>query len=604
MDPTSGARIADTSYGAYINSNALSSTTAYGLYVNVGTGAGTEYAAAFLNGNVGIGTATPTSLFELYGTGSADAIATITAPDATYDPIMKFRTGASPAVQFTLGVDNSDADKFKIFSGDGLGGGDEFVIDSNGVTTIANLNLGATNFDTDAGIVSWVDMPVTASAPVTTVESYSALIDGTSFLTIYAESDGAGALTTTASAVKSDVQLDATADGLATKVVAGACADGSFTRDTNGTLCIDSSNGRIYYRYGGAWHYTAQTAGFQIPNYETAPQNKLTKDAKNEQENALEFDASNYPEYLTARMQPGEFLVPYVDEYLEDGAVHGLYARFEDVKGKLLKDEQTQIAQLTLQTNANVNTLAELQVSVDDQLIVVGDTLNTLSAKDAELEAKLTAHDTYFASDLVRLDALDALTAEINLGLSAQASRTTVLESQLSTLTEQVSTLSEFFTTFDMGAFVSADTLGNVSLAGKLKAKILETGGLSIEVVDPLAPTIGTAEILPEPVDADSDGNDDYTGKSMTDADVVARDGKTVEVKTNAMIPMVKGSRIFTTFKDNPSGFSWIEKMKDSNNDFVGFRIHVSEKVMSKVKVDWLLIEQKEGSVPSIPSIP
>jgi hypothetical protein len=303
-------------------------------------------------------------------------------------------------------------------------------------------------------------------------------------------------------------------------------------------------------------------------------------------------------------MQPGEFLVPYVDEYLEDGAVHGLYARFEDVKGKLLKDEQTQIAQLTLQTNANVNTLAELQVSVDDQLIVVGDTLNTLSAKDAELEAKLTAHDTYFASDLVRLDALDALTAEINLGLSAQASRTTVLESQLSTLTEQVSTLSEFFTTFDMGAFVSADALGNVSLAGKLKAKILETGGLSIEVVDPLAPTIGTAEILPEPVDADSDGNDDYTGKSMTDADVVARDGKTVEVKTNAMIPMVKGSRIFTTFKDNPSGFSWIEKMKDSNNDFVGFRIHVSEKVMSKVKVDWLLIEQKEGNTSSVPSVP
>ncbi|MBP9728095.1 MAG: hypothetical protein KBD27_01825 [Candidatus Moranbacteria bacterium] len=145
-------------------------------------------------GAVGIGTTAPTTLFELYGTGSANAIATLTAPDATYDPIMKFRTGASPAVQFTLGVDNTDSDKFKIYSGDGLGGGDEFVIDSNGVTTIANLNLGATNFDTDAGAVSWVDMPVTASAPITTVESYSAMVDGTSFLTIYAESDGSGSI--------------------------------------------------------------------------------------------------------------------------------------------------------------------------------------------------------------------------------------------------------------------------------------------------------------------------------------------------------------------------------------------------------------------------
>ncbi len=145
-------------------------------------------------GNVGVGTAAPTSLFELYGTGAADAIGTITAPDATYDPLLKLRTGASPAIQFTLGVDNSDSDKFKIYSGDGLGSGDEFVIDSNGVTTIANLNLGATNFDSDAGIISWINMPVTASSPVDTIESYTALIDDTDLLTIYAESDGSGGI--------------------------------------------------------------------------------------------------------------------------------------------------------------------------------------------------------------------------------------------------------------------------------------------------------------------------------------------------------------------------------------------------------------------------
>jgi hypothetical protein len=149
-----------------------------------------------------------------------------------------------------------------------------------------------------------------------------------------------------------------------------------------------------------------------------------------------------------------------------------------------------------------------------------------------------------------------------------------------------------------MGSLVSADTEGNVSLAGKLKAKIVESEGLVIEVVDPLAPTIGTAEILPPAVDVDNDGNDDYTGQPMTDADVIARDGKFVKVMTKAMIPMIKGSRIFTTFKDNPSGFSWIEKVRDEDGDYVGFKIHLSQPITDKVKVDWLLIEQKETNLP------
>lgn len=271
------------------------------------------------------------------------------------------------------------------------------------------------------------------------------------------------------------------------------------------------------------------------------------------------------------------------------------------MKGKFFGAEQAQFGQLTLQTNANVNTLAELQVSVDDQLVVVGNSLNTLAAKDAAIDTKLAEHDTYFANDMARLDALDTLTANINLGLSAQATKTALLESQVTTLTDQVNTLTEFFTTFDMGSFIAADVDGNVSLAGKLKAKIVESEGLVIEVVDEEAPTIGTAEILPVATDADSDGNDDYSGKPMTDADVMARDGKFVEIHTNAMIPMVKGSRIFTTFKDNPSGYSWIEKVKDADGQFIGFRIHVSEKVVNKVKVDWLLIEQKDSFAPVAP---
>jgi hypothetical protein len=59
------------------------------------------------------------------------------------------------------------------------------------------------------------------------------------------------------------------------------------------------------------------------------------------------------------------------------------------------------------------------------------------------------------------------------------------------------------------------------------------------------------------------------------------------------MIPMVNGSRIFTTFKGDPNGFSWVEKLKDAKRDYVGFTIHLSEAITTPVKVDWLLVEQK-----------
>ena len=516
------------------------------------------------NNRLGIGTAVPSTLLEVYGS-AADVVSTITAADATFDPILKLRTGASPAIQFSLGVDNSDSDKFKIYSGDGLGSGDEFVIDSNGVTTIANLNLGATSFDTDAGIVSWIDMPVTSSATVGTVESYSAQIDGTSFLTIYSQSDGAGALTTTASAVKADVQLDATTDGLATKVSAGACSDTTFTRDTDGTLCIDSTNGRMYFRYGAAWHYVNQTAGFQIPNYETAPKSELTAEAKAARANALPFDSSAYPEYLTERMQPGDFLVPYVDEYLSDGALHGLYARFEDVKSLMFGEEQSQIAALALENSQNITSVSELQTAVEAELQTINGQIETLNAGNQTVQ-----------DDVSNIEA-----------------RTALLESQMTTLSEQVSVLSEFYTTFELGNFVSKDLDGNVDLlGGKLKASILETGGLAIEVVDEEAPTIGTAEILPAAVDLDNDGNDDVTGEPMADTAVAARDGQSVEIRTKAMIPMVNGSRIFTNFKGNPGGFSWVEKIME-DGEYVGFRVKLSAPVTDSIKLDWWLVEQK-----------
>src|SRR5690606_12976672 len=52
-------------------------------------------------------------------------------------------------------------------------------------------------FATDAGMVSWVDMPVSSTPTAGTVMSYTAQIDGNNLLTVYSEADGSGSIENT-----------------------------------------------------------------------------------------------------------------------------------------------------------------------------------------------------------------------------------------------------------------------------------------------------------------------------------------------------------------------------------------------------------------------
>ncbi|MDA2936827.1 hypothetical protein MYX75_01005 [Acidobacteria bacterium AH-259-A15] len=101
--------------------------------------------------------------------------------------------------------------------------------------------------------------------------------------------------------------LDSTADGLATKVVAGAVGDSSFTVTTppDGTVAIDSTNGRIYFRYGAAWHFAAQDAGVQV-NAEETTCPKCNK-----------------------KMRKGQAIVAVVDRVMKDKALHALWNHAE-----------------------------------------------------------------------------------------------------------------------------------------------------------------------------------------------------------------------------------------------------------------------------------
>jgi len=61
----------------------------------------------------------------------------------------------------------------------------------------SNLYTGAIEFAEDAGLVTAMDMPVSATPADGTVEGYSFAVDGTDILTIYSEADSAGAVDTT-----------------------------------------------------------------------------------------------------------------------------------------------------------------------------------------------------------------------------------------------------------------------------------------------------------------------------------------------------------------------------------------------------------------------
>ncbi len=93
------------------------------------------------NGNVGIGDATPDDLLNIHSATASAGLA-ITSLGTDTDPYIKFEL-ADGTSSFIMGVDDSDADKFKI-STTALGTSDRFVIDSSGNVTIPDLGGGGT----------------------------------------------------------------------------------------------------------------------------------------------------------------------------------------------------------------------------------------------------------------------------------------------------------------------------------------------------------------------------------------------------------------------------------------------------------------------------
>jgi hypothetical protein len=167
--------------------------------------------SAYFTGNVGIATSSPGALFSvagnsLFGIGSGSTFAanfgtfvwsqsaTTTILDNT-SGAWSISTSTDPNLLPIISITTKTGQQgtTSINSGLSVGGGLMSFDYTSGFTSVNGLQVsGVMNFDTDAGVIGWADLPISSSATANTPQSYTATIGSTPVLTVYGEADGSG----------------------------------------------------------------------------------------------------------------------------------------------------------------------------------------------------------------------------------------------------------------------------------------------------------------------------------------------------------------------------------------------------------------------------
>ncbi|TSC89037.1 MAG: ImpA family type VI secretion-associated protein, partial [Parcubacteria group bacterium Gr01-1014_3] len=176
-----------TNSDIFLGNGLQATTTIHGEYGNLGFGTTTPFGQVSIEAVQGIvGSNTP--IFVVGDSGSSSPFIYVSGNNG----FTGFGT-SSPWGQVSIEVlDTGDEDTPSFVIGDEGTSTPALAVYSSGVTVIESLETGAITFDTDAGQISWIDLPVSSSAIWGTAESYTAQVDGSNILTIYAESDGKG----------------------------------------------------------------------------------------------------------------------------------------------------------------------------------------------------------------------------------------------------------------------------------------------------------------------------------------------------------------------------------------------------------------------------
>ncbi|MFC1645033.1 tail fiber domain-containing protein [Patescibacteria group bacterium] len=296
------------------------------------------------------------------------------------------------------------------------------------------------------------------------------------------------------------------------------------------------------------------------------------------------------------------------------------YSKITPLLAAAIQEESKIVDGVSLKTDQNASTLTELQASIDEQLALVGLTINDIKLSDDQQNTNLlTVNDQLATQNLTITEIETKITENLNL-IQTQLDNQLALETQLQEQIQEIEELKtqdeailDFMLAINADNFITKDGEGNVTLQGNLKAEIVEGKGFVITIDDEEAPTIGRAiicSVIPVdedgddlddcsgnaiPKDADEDGNDDLTNEAMPvdeDGDWIddntqegiVNDGKSVFVETKAV---GEDSKVFTTLKnliDQPLVVT--EVMLDE-----GFMVEIKNSENESIEFDWWIVE-------------
>ncbi len=481
-------------------------------------------------GNMGIGDSGPDQLLEILSSGAANTQLSIGNTNAgDYDPQIGFELADGTNI-FTLGIDDSDSDKFKI-STTGLGTSDRLVIDSSGYVGINAATPGArlhVYTDTSADYVS---------------EFYN---DGNNTdrygLLIQAGED-------TPAGTNTLIQFN---DGDGTAV-------GSITYDNTQTYYNTSSDIRLKENIALANIGVNNLMNIKIRqfNFKADPSEELVYGVVAQELYKVYPQAVVIPENDTRYWQVDySKLTPLIIASIQQQQSE--ISNFQFSISNEISSTNDQISQITLKTDKNITTLEGLQASIDEEL------------------AKA---DLRFKDNDLKITDLEDQVADLEARLPKTESRLTSIEDLMIAIQDQIDELKQLANTeLNLAQIEQNKTdidylkllLGinrsenpeDVSLLGKLTASEVVAGVFTVKIIDEDAKTIGTDEIK--------------TGEKLVTV-------KTKSVADNAKI-------FITSQSDKALSFPLTVTDKKEGESFT---VSIPQAAEENIKFDWWIVEEK-----------
>ena len=471
---------------------------------------------------------------------------------------------ASPTVALHIGTNATT----------NLGSTANSVMVSGGLEVAGSAYLGPMEFPTDAGAISWINMPVSASASTGTVESYTARLGGTNIMTIYGTAVGSGG-------------------GIANpRVGIGTLLPGYVLDVQHASSKINSKNG---YLTNGAdyaeYFYTkdADLKSGEVVCVDTSKANSVKRCQRSADVDVMGIvstnpsvvgngsgqERDNDPNYKVIGMMgqvPGLVSTENGSIKIGDSLTSGNTAGYmrkanagESTVGVAMQnfDEDLGIIQVLISRRNQSLTVEKVEQTVTENIanMNIQDKVNSIvndaaANLNAQIENLTVFQETQLSSLGTDISSLKTMQAKI--------------QDQMDLITQQGKTISDFIVNINVDDIVYRDALGNINLPnGKIIAK-------DIEAVD----SIKANDLKGENIELGSDvsGTGKIKGGELKSDPILTKEAK-------------EGVKIYITPKNSTEGKT-LYYDEDDIKDGESFVVKVDSPALENdVEFNWLIIK-------------